>query len=55
MPLLLLHPVLALGPDVPLGDELHIDIIRELFLLLRVGSDAVLHAHAVYSLGVIGM
>lgn len=55
VPLLLLHPVLAPGPDVPLGDELHIDIVRQLFLLLGVGGDAVLHAHAIHSLGVVGM
>lgn len=54
LPLLLLHFILALGPDVPFGDELDINIIGKLFLLLGVGTDAVLHAHAIHSLRVVG-
>lgn len=39
--------LLALGPDVFLGDELHIDIIGEDPHSLGVGADAVLDAHAI--------
>ena len=50
LPSFFLHSVLALGPHVPLRDELHVNIVRQLPLLLGVDTDAVLHAHAIDAL-----
>lgn len=44
--------LLAFVSDELFGDKLHINVIGELFLPLRVRADAVLNAHPVYSVGV---